>query len=52
MTEAVYLTLGRRRGSHFKKLGLWPKVRSFVNFALGTPLAALIVKWSASPRFL
>ena len=25
-----------------------PKVRSFVNFAFGTPSAALIVKWSAS----
>jgi hypothetical protein len=27
---------------------LKPKVRSFVNFAFGTPSAALIVKWSAS----
>ena len=25
MTEAVFLTLGRSRSSHFRKLGLWPK---------------------------
>ena len=53
MTEAILLTLGRSRSSHFKKLGLWPKanVGSFVNFAFGPPSAALIVNWSASSMY-
>ena len=52
MTEAIFLTLGRSRSSRFKKLGLRPNAEAegmnYVNFALGTPSEAIIVKWSAS----
>ena len=44
MTEDVFLTLGQRRSSRFKKLGLQPKVQSFVNFALGTTSTGIKVK--------
>ena len=54
MTEAVLLTSGRSRSSRSKKLGLPPNAyaeaesMNIVNFALGTPSEAIMVKWSAS----